>query len=174
VRRKRALGALLLIMTAGALAPTAQADAAYEIRPQHTDMCLDVPHSIYENGVALIQWPCNQQPNQQFELRYVGSDNDGKPYYKILIGGKCLDVAGANTSDGTKVQLYTCLDVRNQEFVLRYDGTYGSPGYPYYNLLPRHSYKCVSIGRGLTLQGARVEQWGCVGGAHQRFRLAWR
>jgi hypothetical protein len=170
LRGKRALGALLLMMTAGAVAPAAQADAAYEIRPHHSNMCLDVPFSSPDNGVALIQWTCNGQPNQAFT--FVSLNNG---YYKILpnhVSGKCLDVAGANPSDGTKVQQYTCLGVLNQQFALRYVASYN--GIPYYNLVARHSNKCVTIARASLDEGTRVEQWTCVGGAHQLFGLVWR
>ena len=175
LRRKRARGALLLAMTAGAIAPAAagaiapaaQADPVVEIKPQHTGMCLDVPHGSQKDGVALIQWPCNQQANQRFTLHSL---NNG--YYKILpthTSGKCLDVAGRNTSPGTKIQQWSCEPVPNQEFALRYAG--GS----HYNILPRHSLDrnmCVSIAVASPWEGARVEQLPCVGpfgGAHQRF-----
>jgi hypothetical protein len=48
--RKRALGALLLIMTVGAVAPPAQADAAYEITPRHSGKCLDVQGASTASG----------------------------------------------------------------------------------------------------------------------------
>jgi hypothetical protein len=169
LRGKRALGALLLTMTAVAVAPAAQADAAYEIRPQHTGMCSDVPGSSKANGVALIQWPCNRQPNQAFTLELLN-----KGYYKIHmthVSNKCWDVAGANQSDGTKIQQWDCLAVWNQEFALQYAGY---NGIPYYYLVARHSNKCVTIARAESAEGARLEQWPCIGGAHQRFGLAWR
>jgi hypothetical protein len=175
-RGKRALGALLPIMIAGAVAPAAQAAGPYEIRPQHNDnMCLEVPFGSHEIGVALVQNWCNKQPYQRFEFVQLANG-----YYKILprhTSGKCLDVAGRNTSDGTKIQQWWCESVPNQEFALRYVGS-DSRG-SYYNLLPRHSQylnKCVSIAGGPTSVGARVEQQECVGplgGPHQRFRLAW-
>jgi hypothetical protein len=174
-RGKRALAALLPIMIAGAGAPAAQAAGPFEIRPQHTDMCLEVPFGSHEIGVALVQNGCNKQPYQRFEFVPLANG-----YYKILpahTSRKCLDVAGRNTSPGTKIQQWWCESVPNQEFALRYVGSDNRGSY--YNLLPRHSRRenmCVSIAAGSTSVGARVEQLECVGplgSPHQRFRLAW-
>ncbi len=128
--RNRALGALLLTVATGAVAPVAQADAAYEIKPRHSGKCLDVAYASQWNGANVGQYSCNGGYNQQFSLQYVDSG-----YYKIVArhSGKCLDVEYGSRGDGANIQQWTC------GVGLRYIDS------GYYQLSARHSFACADV-----------------------------
>lgn len=168
--RTRALGALLLTMAVGVIAPTAQANAAYEIKPRHSNKCVDVAGQSTGNGARLIQWTCNGQRNQQFSFVHTDSG-----YYQIVAAhsGKCLDVKDGSVADYAPVWQWSCHvpPAKHQQFLLR------DAGNGYYNLVPRHiGGKCLDIERASTADGAAVIQHGCTGfgGANQQFSLHWR
>jgi hypothetical protein len=46
----------------------------------------------------------------------------------------------------------------------------GVGGGPYYNLVARHSGKCLDVADASTVNGARLIQWPCGTGANQRFQ----
>jgi len=160
---KRAFGALLLAMAVGAVAPAAQADAAYEIKPRHSGKCLDVEYAGQWNGAGLIQYTCNGGYNQQFSFHYTDSG-----YYKIIARhtDKCLDVRDWGGA-GARVQQNYCYGSANQQFRLRYAGDG-------YELVARHSGLCVDVAWGWTADWTPVNTWYCNGGANQRFSLQWR
>ena len=166
LQRKRALGAVLATVAFGAVAPAAQAD--FEIKPRHSPgKCLDVAAASQSNGARAIQWGCNGQFNQQFNLVASGDGLNIVPRHSK----KCLDVAGANPSNGTKIQQWECLGVRNQQFGLRHAGVYG--GIDYYNIIT-FAGKCVDIAAASTANGAVAQQWDCSGQANQQFSFTWR
>ena len=161
---KRALGALLLTMAAGAVAPAAQADAAWvEIRPQHSNKCLDVAFGGQWEGFNVQQYSCNGQYNQHFEFRPTNIYG----YYTIVArhSGKCMDVAWGSYTDGANIEQWSCHGASNQQFQRRYVGN------GYYELRPRHSNKCLDVEWWATWDTANVQQWSCNGGANQRFRV---
>lgn len=166
-RRGRALGLLLLSVAAGAVAPAAQADAAYEIKPRHTsNQCLDVPHSDLADGRGLIQWGCNNQPNQRFSLV---TTHDG--YWKIVAvhSNKCLSVRGASTANGANIEQSSCIEgAAHQRFSL-----IGFGG-GYYSIAVKHSGKCFDIAGANQSPGTKLQQWGCHYGANQQFLFIWR
>lgn len=161
---KRAFGALLLAMAVGAVAPAAQADAAYEIKPRHSDKCLDVEYAGQWNGAGLIQYTCNGGYNQQFSLLSTGYGD-----YKIVArhSGKCLDVRDWGGA-GARIQQYSCTGGSNQRFTLRY------VGYSYYEIVARHSGMCADVAWGSTADFTPVNTWYCNGGSNQQFRFEWR
>jgi hypothetical protein len=155
---KRVLGALLMAMAVGAVAPAAQADAAYEIKAQHSGKCLDVPFGTQEDGWRIQQYTCNGQYNQQFSFEYTDSG-----YYMIRArhSGKCLDVHTGHYPWGADVIQYTCWGGYNQQFERRYVGS------GLYEFVARHSRMCFDIEAWAQHDTARLQQWGCNGGANQ-------
>jgi hypothetical protein len=167
--RRRALGALLLTMAVGAVAPAAQADAAYVIKPRHSGKCLDVAGESKLDGARLIQWHClDNHYNQQFS--FVPTDSG---YVQIVArhSGKCLDVKDASTASYTPIWQWTCHVGfwPHQQFLLR------STGDGYYNIIARHSGSALDVQNVDTADGAPVIQHGItgVGGANQQFSIQW-
>ena len=169
--RSRALGALVLAIGVGAVAPAAQADAAFVIKPRHSlanNMCLDVEGASKLDGARLIQWTCLNQSNQRFNLQATDSG-----YQKIVgVGsGKCLDVKDGGTADYTPVQQWGChANAYHQQFLLR------STGDGFFNIVPRHvAGKCLDIQGFSQLRGAALIMHSCqgVGGPNQQFSFQW-
>ena len=74
--------------------------------------------------------------------------------------GKCLDINGVSTADGAAVIQWTCHSGTNQQFTLR-KVTYAGNDSHDYQLVARHSGKCVDVSGVSTAAGARVHQWTC-------------
>ncbi len=51
--------------------------------------------------------------------------------------------------------------------------TYVEPPAPYYEVVAKHSGKCLDVegGSNATANGARIQQWDCLGGANQQWQL---
>ncbi|MFD0899288.1 RICIN domain-containing protein [Actinomadura sediminis] len=92
--------------------------------------------------------------------------------------GKCLDVNGLSTADGAAVQQWTCNGGANQRFTLRKVTSSGSDSHDY-QLVARHSGKCVDVSGISTAPRALIHQWPCnpadrTGPANQTWRLLGR
>ncbi|MFJ1758554.1 PHB depolymerase family esterase [Kitasatospora sp. NPDC088134] len=74
-------------------------------------LCLDASAKGTANGTKVIGWPCNGQPNQQWNVNPDGTVTG-------VQSGLCLDVAGLGTADGTPVQLWSCSGGSNQQWKL--------------------------------------------------------
>jgi hypothetical protein len=73
--------------------------------------------------------------------------------------GKCLDVNGVSTADGAVIQQWTCLGgALNQQFTLR-KVTYAGNDAHDYQLVARHSGKCVDVSGISTAAHALIHQW---------------
>jgi len=73
----------------------------------------------------------------------------------------CLDVNGASTTDGASVQQWACLaGATNQQFTLRTVSYAGNEAHDY-QLVARHSGKCVDVSGVSTAARAAVHQWTC-------------
>jgi hypothetical protein len=75
--------------------------------------------------------------------------------------GKCLDVNGASTANGAAVQQWQCLSgALNQQYTLR-KVTYAGNDTHDFQLVARHSGKCVDVSGVSTAPRALVLQWTC-------------
>lgn len=74
--------------------------------------------------------------------------------------GKCLDVSGVSTADGAPVIQWTCHTGLNQQFTLR-KVTYPGNDSHDYQLVARHSGKCVDVSTISTAPRAPIHQWTC-------------
>lgn len=73
-------------------------------------------------------------------------------------------MANASTADGAYVNQYHCTTGTNQQW--RFQDLGGG----YYNLIARHSGKCLDVANVSTADGARLIQWSCGSGANQQFQ----
>jgi hypothetical protein len=76
-----------------------------------TQMCLDANGQGTAPGTKVIDWPCNGQSNQQWNVNSNGSVSS-------VLSGLCLDVTGAGTANGTPAELWTCNGGSNQQWTL--------------------------------------------------------
>ncbi len=124
---------------------------------QHSQQCLDNINSA--DGTQQQQFYCEGGDQQLWNFRPVpGVANT----YTIVNqqSGKCLDVNGASTADGAAVIQWTCHAATNQQFTLR-KVTYAGNDPHDYQLLARHSGKCVDVSGISTAPRAPVHQWTC-------------
>ncbi|WP_447001945.1 RICIN domain-containing protein [Saccharothrix isguenensis] len=127
---------------------------------QHSQQCLDNTNLSTADGNPQQQFYCEGGDQQLWDFRPVAGVADT---YTVVNQqtGKCLDVNGVSGADGAAVQQWTCLSgARNQQFTLR-KVTYSGNDPHDYQLVARHSGKCVDISQISTAAHAQVHQWTC-------------
>ncbi|MGC7094558.1 RICIN domain-containing protein [Amycolatopsis lurida] len=127
---------------------------------QHSQQCLDNTGSSTADGNRQQQFHCEGGDQQLWNFRPV-SAIAGTYTVVNQQTGKCLDVSGSATTDGAGVQQRTCLNgAANQEFTLR-KVTYSGNNSHDFQLVARHSGKCVDVSEISTAAGAPIHQWTC-------------
>jgi hypothetical protein len=125
---------------------------------QHSQQCLDTNLSTAD-GTQQQQFSCEGGDQQQWSFRPVPGVADTFTVVNQH-SGKCLDVAGAATADGAQVVHGTCGAVTSQQFTLR-RVTYAGNDPHDFQLVARHSGKCVDVSGVSTAARAPVIQWTC-------------
>jgi hypothetical protein len=127
---------------------------------QHSQQCLDNTDMKTADGNPQQQFSCEGGDQQLWNFRPVAGA-DGTFTVLNQQSGKCLEVTGASTADGAAVAQRTCTDgAANQQFTLR-KVTYGGNDAHDYQLVARHSGKCVDVNGVSTAVRAPVIQWTC-------------
>jgi Ricin-type beta-trefoil lectin domain-like len=126
---------------------------------RHSQQCLDNANLSTSDGNQQQQFPCEGGDQQLWNFRPVSGVSDT---YTVVNqqSGKCLDVSGSSTSDAAAVVQYTCGGGTNQQFTLR-KVTYSGNDAHDYQLVARHSGKCVDVNAVSTAARAPVIQWPC-------------
>lgn len=128
---------------------------------QHSQQCLDNTALRTTDGNQQQQYHCDGGDQQQWNFRPV-SGVAGTYTVVNQQSGKCLDVSGVSTANGAAVHQWTCLDgAQNQQFTLR-KVTYSGNDSHDYQLVARHSGKCVDVSTISTAAGAPIHQWTCI------------
>ncbi|GAB3659846.1 hypothetical protein GCM10027589_21160 [Actinocorallia lasiicapitis] len=174
--RTRIAGALaaLAVTAAGLVAGTAGPAAAanlgpYQIRPLHTNDCLDIDVSggnVSANGLKAQQYDClgNSQLNQHFYLEPTAS-----AFVYIIhprSSGKCLDVDNAGTTNGTKIQQWSCNGTPAQKFQLS-TPDFGAT----WTITNPNANRCLDVKGASPLNGTQVQLWTCNNTNAQRWSL---
>jgi hypothetical protein len=141
---------------------------------QHSQQCLDDTNLRTTDGNQQQQYYCEGGDQQLWNFRPVAGVADT---YTVVnqLSGKCLDVSGVSTVDGAAVLQWTCLaGAQNQQFTLR-KVTYAGNDAHDYQLVARHSGKCVDVSGVSTAAGALVHQWTCnPAGQSSPLNQTWR
>jgi hypothetical protein len=127
---------------------------------QHSQQCLDNTDLRTTDGNQQQQFYCEGGDQQLWNFRPVAGVAGT---YTVVNQqtGKCLDVNAASTADGAPVQQWTCIGgAQNQQFALR-RVTYSGNDVHDYQLVARHSGKCVDVSGISTAARAPVHQWTC-------------
>ncbi|MEU4215767.1 RICIN domain-containing protein [Actinoplanes sp. NPDC026623] len=126
---------------------------------QHSQQCLDNTNLGAADGNPQQQYYCEGGDQQLWNFRPVAG---GADTYTVVNqqSGKCLEVAGGSTADGTAIRQWSCGGGTNQQFTLR-RVTYGGSDSHDYQLVARHSGKCVDVSGVSTAAHAAVIQWTC-------------
>ncbi|TQM78525.1 ricin-type beta-trefoil lectin protein [Saccharothrix saharensis] len=126
---------------------------------QHSQQCLDNANLGTADGNRQQQFPCEGGDQQLWDFRPVtGAANT----YTVVNQqtGKCLDVNASSTADGAAVQQWSCTGGVNQQFTPR-KVTYSGNDAHDFQLVARHSGKCVDVSSISTAARAPVHQWTC-------------
>jgi ricin-type beta-trefoil lectin protein/glycosyl hydrolase family 39 (putative alpha-L-iduronidase) len=127
---------------------------------QHSQQCLDNTNLSIADDNQQQQLQCEGGDQQLWNFVPVTGVSDT---YTVANqqSGKCLDVLGASTADGAGVAQRTCASgATSQQFTLR-RLTYSGNDPHDYQLMARHSGKCVDVNGVSTSARAQVIQWAC-------------
>ncbi|MEH1123107.1 RICIN domain-containing protein [Micromonospora sp. CPCC 206061] len=126
---------------------------------QHSQQCLDNTNLSTADGNQQQQFYCEGGDQQVWNFRPVAGVANT---YTVVNqqSGKCLDVSSMSTADGAAVRQWSCNGGTNQQFTLR-KVTYAGNDPHDYQLVARHSGKCVDVSAISTAARAVVHQWTC-------------
>jgi hypothetical protein len=141
---------------------------------QHSGQCLDNTNLSTANGNQQQQFFCEGGDQQLWNFRPV-TGTAGTYTVVNQQSGKCLDVNAGSTADGAAVQQWTCISgAQNQQFTLR-KVTYSGNNAQDYQLIARHSGKCVDVSAISTAARAPIHQWSCnAAGQGSPLNQTWR
>ena len=128
---------------------------------QHSQQCLDNTNLATSDGNLQQQYYCEGGDQQQWNFRPVSGVANT---YTVVNqqSGKCLDVNASSNADGAAVQQWACRSgASNQQFSLR-RVTYSGNDSHDYQLVARHSGKCVDVRDISTAARAAIHQWTCA------------
>lgn len=142
------------------LLPPGNAEFTTVAVAQHSQMCLDDTNLSTANGTRQQQYHCEGGSQQIW--RFAPVSGVANTYTAVnQHSGKCLDVSDASTVNGAAVVQWTCIaGALNQQFTLR-KVTYSGNSAQDYQLVARHSGKCVDVSTISTSAGAAIHQWTC-------------
>ena len=127
---------------------------------QHSQQCLDNTNLSTRDGNQQQQYYCEGGDQQLWNLRPIAGVANAYTMVNQQ-SGKCLDVNAGSTADGAIVQQWTCAGgATNQQFTLR-KVTYAGNDSHDYQLIARHSGKCVDVSAISTAARAAIHQWTC-------------
>ena len=150
---------------AGAKEPVPHVDTYAQIASAlHGDLCLDLEAAGKGDGVAVIQWPCDDTPQN----RWGWADGYGQDLYKIVSrhSGKCVDVSGGV---GAPVVQRTCRDSGGTQLWQRMYFTTAN-GWDYMRLKNVRSGLCLDVPNESDEWGEQLWQYDCHTGPAQQFR----
>ncbi|ONI92590.1 hypothetical protein ALI22I_03100 [Saccharothrix sp. ALI-22-I] len=145
------------------LGPGSTNDGYRRLVARHSGKCADVANGSTANGTQLIQFDCDTDQNQQWQLRDAGSG-----YYQLVArhSGKCARVANGSGTNGAQLVQSDCDTDQNQQWQLR------DAGSGYYQLVARHSGKCADVANVSTANGAQLIQYSCGTGQNQQWSVS--
>ncbi|WP_330275991.1 RICIN domain-containing protein [Lentzea sp. NBC_00516] len=126
---------------------------------QHSQHCLTNPGRGTADGTRQQQVTCGTADEQRWNFSPVTGAADTFTVTNQQ-SGKCLDVNGVSTADGASVIQWNCNGGANQQFTLR-KVTYAGSAPSDFQLVARHSGKCVAVAGASTASGALLDQWTC-------------
>jgi hypothetical protein len=126
---------------------------------QHSQQCLDNTNMSTADGNQQQQFYCEGGDQQLWNFRPVSGVANTYTLANHQTG-KCLAVNGSSTADGAAVTQSTCDGGLNQQFTRR-KVTYSGNDPHDYQLLARHSGKCVDVSTVSTAARAPILQWTC-------------
>jgi len=119
----------------------------------HSNLCLGVQGGNMTNGTRIIQWPCNDHPDQNWNIAVPEELN-----LQLIRNGqdsnKCLAVAGNSDDKGAALIIWDCNSTPGQLWRQAYHPASGC--YVWYN---EETQYAMSVDSGRVDQGAPINQW---------------
>lgn len=161
-----------ILMLAAAIALSVFADGASaglgaeQIRPVHSEKCLDVAFGSTANGARVIQFGCHGGDNQKWNIRPAGHG-----MFEIIAqhSGKCLDVHQGSLQDRAAIIQFDCHGQSNQRFFIERIGD--DPNDPRLRIKSVSSFKCLDVEGGTILDHANLIQFRCADQTNQQYRI---
>ena len=151
----------LLVMASGAFGLGPE-----QIKPVHSEKCLDVAFGSTANGARVIQFTCHGGDNQKWRTEAVGN---GMFQIVAVHSGKCMDVNEASLQDRAAIIQFDCHGGTNQRFFIEPVGH--NPNDPRVRIRIVSSSKCLDVEGGTILDKANLIQFTCLDQTNQEFRL---
>ncbi|GAA4948239.1 hypothetical protein GCM10023334_061460 [Nonomuraea thailandensis] len=153
--------ALTTLSAPSAVADTGPSHGGSVVEIQtHADKCFDVAGISAEDGAPIIQFGCDEEVHQRFNIRRLA---DGSVTIQTF-NGKCLDVRHGSADDGAPIVQFRCHLGANQRFRF-------APASRGRVEIRTFAGKCLDVREGSLNDGAPIVQFQCHRGANQRFLL---
>ncbi|MFD7178244.1 RICIN domain-containing protein [Streptomyces sp. NPDC059929] len=140
-----------------------------ESNGQHV-LVADVFGGRTEDGIKLITWVRTGGLNQEFQFRRDGNGLAFQNLFEIVAKhtGKCLDVYGFSPDNGAGIMQRSCDGSATQKWYLerRADNEWQIR-----NLFSRKCLDAANPALTAPAQGVKLQQWTCIGGKNQAWRL---
>ncbi|MDQ1446379.1 MAG: glucosylceramidase [Acidimicrobiaceae bacterium] len=142
--------------------------------------CADVQNNVTNNGTPVWSWPCDGGTAQRWSLEPYGTSTVEPNLWWTLkrfdVLSKCMDI-DINLADGARVQEWDCNAQSQQTFRFDkygYDWSSGGSDPSTFRVISMRTDRCVDldIAAGGQQNGAKIQQWTCLG-ATQRNQY-WR
>lgn len=158
----------------------------YTIYPNgQTFACFVVGPTLYKdtNGAKVTTEPCSTEAYlKRFYFDGTGLPENLLPFQepapetlfelKSLHSGKCLELRDWNPENGSALQQNNCNGQANQHFKIQKKRA-KSGEHPStirtYEIVNRHSNRCISVQNFGTTDGTRIHNWDCYGNEDQAF-----
>ena len=115
-----------------------------------TGKCLDISGASTSPGAAAVQWHCNSQPNEQWNVQpFNGS-------FRVIVqqSGLCLAVAGSSTAAGAQIVQSTCSGANSELW------TFPAAGGGF-QMTNKNSGLCANVSGNSTADAANIVQSAC-------------
>ncbi|HYN97068.1 MAG TPA: RICIN domain-containing protein [Pilimelia sp.] len=158
VRGLVACATAVLVSFAGWGSP-ASAATGWHMWNGNSQLCLRPAGGSTATSAAVEQAGCNANSLSQW-WEFLPTSNG---YYRLrnAASGKCMNVRYAAQTNGAQIVQYPCTaSGTNDQFFPYY--RYTSNGADYYNLIARHSGKCLNVPRNSTASGTDLIQYTCT------------
>jgi len=135
----------------------------YSISSNHSHLCIDIEGGSTAAGARAVQAACNGAATQKFD---VLPEQGGSYRFSNAQTHQSLDIAGVSTANGALLTQWSDTAGDNQRFLV----TATPDGY---QVVARHSGKCLDVAEWSTAAGGALQQWECGGAqANQRWSFS--
>ncbi|MBN2165460.1 MAG: RICIN domain-containing protein [Marinilabiliaceae bacterium] len=138
-------------------------NGTYNIIAQHSGKAIATSGFGTTNGTSIIQWSNTGDDAQRYIITPV--DGEWHRITPVIATDQALDVTGVSTANSAHIITWAYHGGYNQQFKFQRASTGG------WNIIVRHSGKCLDVEFASSLDGANIIQYDCTGNLNQVFSL---